>query len=210
MKNTFLLLISILIMSCSAPQEKNTSILSDDRSELDDLSYYYEIPEYPVNYTAGAVAARVMDGLGFRFYHATDGLTEENLEFQPSENARTMGQTIDHILGLTRTTLNAVNQRPTDFTTEQPELTYEEKRLEILSNIRAASKILKQSTAADMESYKIIFISNNGTTEFPFWNQLNGPIADALWHVGQVVTFRRSAGNPFNSKASVLRGKVRE
>ena len=37
-----------------------------------------------------------------------------------------------------------------------------------------------------------------------------GPIADALWHVGQVVTFRRSSGNPFNSKASVFTGKVRQ
>lgn len=39
---------------------------------------------------------------------------------------------------------------------------------------------------------------------------LNGPIADALWHVGQVVSFRRSSGNPFNSKVSVFSGKVRE
>ena len=42
------------------------------------------------------------------------------------------------------------------------------------------------------------------------WNQINGPIADALWHCGQVVSFRRASGNPYNSKASLFTGKLRE
>jgi hypothetical protein len=61
-----------------------------------------------------------------------------------------------------------------------------------------------------MESFKIIFKSNNGISEYPFWNNLNGPIADAIWHTGQVVLLRRSSGNPFNSKVSVLSGKLRD
>ncbi len=176
-----------------------------------DSTYYYQIPDYPDSYNAGTVAARVVDGLGFRFYHATAGLTSDNLNFKPSPEARTMAETIDHILGLTRTTLNAVMKQPTDFSVELPEMTYEEKRMKILSNIRKASEILKKSDGADLESYKIIFLLRDGNRrEYPFWNQLNGPIADAIWHVGQVVSFRRSAGNPFNSNVSVLSGKVRE
>ncbi|MEP1094308.1 MAG: hypothetical protein ABJG78_04325 [Cyclobacteriaceae bacterium] len=176
-----------------------------------EAKYYYQIPDCPESYSAGTVAARVVDGLGFRYFHATAGLTEENLSYKPSEEARTMSETIDHILGLTRTTLNAVLKQPTDFSIEQPVLTFEEKRLKTLENIRRTSEILKNSSAEDMESYLVIFLSRNGNrTEYPFWNQLNGPIADAVWHVGQVVTFRRSAGNPFNSNVSVLRGKVRD
>ncbi|MCA0235259.1 MAG: hypothetical protein LCH81_02635 [Bacteroidetes bacterium] len=57
---------------------------------------------------------------------------------------------------------------------------------------------------------EIVFQNGEKRSEFPFWNMLNGPIADALWHIGQVVTFRRSSGNPFNSKASVFNGYVRE
>jgi hypothetical protein len=30
----------------------------------------------------------------------------------------------------------------------------------------------------------------------PFWHIINGPIADALTHVGQINSFRRLAGNP--------------
>ena len=48
---------------------------------------------------------------------------------------------------------------------------------------------------------KILISSSRGSNyevEYPFWSLLNGPIADMIWHVGQVVTFRRSLGNPFN------------
>ena len=44
----------------------------------------------------------------------------------------------------------------------------------------------------------------------PFWNQLNGPIEDAVWHSGQIVVFRRASGNPISKKISVSTGKVRE
>ena len=56
----------------------------------------------------------------------------------------------------------------------------------------------------------MVFLGNSGTSEFPFWNLINGPIADAIWHTGQVVTLRRASGNPFNSQVSVLQGKLRE
>ena len=82
------------------------------------------------------------------------------------------------------------------------------KRKEILNNLQKASSIFQ--TIDDLESYNMIFISSRGEREFPFWNQINGPIADALWHVGQVVTHRRTSGNPFNSKVSVFNGKVRQ
>ena len=61
----------------------------------------------------------------------------------------------------------------------------------------------------DLTEFQIIFKKEKGTTELPFWNMINGPIADALWHCGQIVSFRRSSGNPYNSNASVLTGKVR-
>jgi len=58
-----------------------------------------------------------------------------------------------------------------------------------------------------MITFQMVFKSDNGTSEYPFWNTLNGPISDALWHTGQIVSFRRSSGNPFDSKVGVLVGK---
>jgi len=35
---------------------------------------------------------------------------------------------------------------------------------------------------------------------------LNGPIADALTHVGQVISFRRTSGNPIPKGVNVFMG----
>jgi len=164
---------------------------------------YQEIPAYPDSYTAGTVAGRVIDGLGFRYYWATEGLTEKDLAFRPSEEARTTEQTIDHILSLSFMLINSVGSKKNEFS-DFKEYSFEEKRKMTLENIQKASEIVKTASNEDMEGYEIIF--TNGS--FPFWNMLNGPISDALWHVGQVVSFRRSSGNPLRQGVSVLRGTV--
>lgn len=169
---------------------------------------YYEVPKYPENYTVGTVSARMIDGLGFRFFWATEGLTESDLAYKPSEEARTTSETIDHILSLSRVIVNATQKVPTDFTKNQPKLTFAEKRKETLMNLDLASKTL--NNISSLEELKIKFVSKNGESEYPFWNLINGPIADAIWHAGQLVSFRRAAGNPISSKVSFLRGTVKK
>ncbi|MCF7561798.1 hypothetical protein L3X39_14220 [Sabulilitoribacter multivorans] len=159
---------------------------------------YYEIPDYPETYTAGTVAARMVDGLGFRYYWATEGLRPEDLNYKASESGRTSAETIDHLLGLTNFILtNISNEKQSN---EDVELTFEAKRKQTLLNIKQTSDILR---ATDN-------ISQFDNDRFPFWNLINGPIADALWHCGQVVMSRRASGNPFNSKVSVFSGRLRE
>lgn len=171
---------------------------------------YREIPDYPEEFTAETVAARMIDGLGFRYYWATEGLRPEDLAYQPGPEARTTEETIDHILGLTNMILNSVLQQANggDNQREAP-TTFAGKRKRTLDNLMQASEILK-SGKDGLENYPIIFQRGQNRSELPFWNQLNGPIADAIWHVGQVVSFRRASGNPFNSKVSVMMGTVRE
>ncbi len=190
-------LIVLLISSLTYAQETMNETLP-----------YATIPEAPETYTPGAVVSRLIDGLGFRYYWATEGLTEDNLAYKPSEKGRTIGQTMSHILGLSRTILNSAKKQPTDFTAEQEELPFQEKRRRTLENIKTASELFRVSE--DLGEHKVIFIRKNGKVEFPFWNHLNGPIEDAVWHAGQIVMMRRSAGNPFNSKVSVFTGKVRD
>ena len=159
---------------------------------------YYEIPEHSETYTAGTVASRMLDGLGFRYYWATEGLREEDLNYKPSESGRTSAETIDHLFGLSNFILNSMSSEKRKK--EDIELSFEEKRKQTLLNIKKASDILRTSDD----------ISKFDNDRFPFWNIINGPIADALWHCGQVVMLRRASGNPFNSKVSVFSGKLRE
>lgn len=168
---------------------------------------YYEIPEYPFEYNECTVIARMIDGLGFRYYWATEGLRPEDLSFKPSEKARTSEETIDHILGLTNVVLNSALKKVNE-PLDTKGMNFEEKRAKTLNMLKQAADIFRESK--DLSEFKIVFKRGENTSEFPFWNQINGPIADALWHVGQVVTHRRTSGNPFNSKVSVFSGTVRQ
>lgn len=171
---------------------------------------YREIEDPTGPYTATTVTARMLDGLGFRYYWATEGLRSEDLSYKPSEEARTTDETLNHILGLSEVILNSLKQVPNTGNTSHGDLTFMKKRALTLQIIKKASDLLKASEPGQMAEYNIIFQYDGQTSEYPFWYQLNGPIADALWHVGQVVSFRRSAGNPLPSGVSFLSGKVRE
>jgi hypothetical protein len=168
---------------------------------------YRELPEPAEAYTPGSVVARLIDGLGFRYYWATEGLRDEDLAFRPGEEARSARETLDHIYGLTRVILNSALSKPNE-PTEREELSFAEMRSRTLWMLEQASAIFRE--AEDLDQYSVVFVREGNSSEFPFWNQINGPISDALWHCGQVVSHRRASGNPFSQKVSVFTGKVRQ
>lgn len=201
MKNTFLSCLFFLSFLTLSAQ-------NDLKMEQPKLPYY-EIPDHPEKYSSVNMAARMIDGLGFRYYWATEGLREEDLNYKPSEDARDTRHTLEHIYGLSRTIANGSKKIPNDSGLNM-EIPFEEMRKNTLMNFKIASDILKGSRKKDLKEMNIVFKRGDRVSEFPYWNMINGPIADAIWHCGQVVSFRRASGNPFNSKASVLTGKVRE
>ncbi|SEQ86392.1 hypothetical protein SAMN05421824_2531 [Hyunsoonleella jejuensis] len=182
------LLTLVLILSFSK------TIMAQDTGELP----YYEIPEAAESYTAGTVVSRMIDGLGFRYYWATEGLRPEDLAYKASTSGRTSEDTIEHLYGLSNFILSSIIK---DFkAVDGEEMTFEEKRKQTLLNFKTASDILRATED----------ISKFDNNRYPFWNVINGPIADALWHCGQIVMLRRASGNPFNSKVSVFTGKLRD
>ena len=180
------------------------STMNAQKTDSDHLPYE-KIPDYPETYTPGTVVSRMIDGLGFRYYWATEGLREQDLAFSPGADSRSIDQTLDHILGLSRVILKSAEQGVNDPSQVSAEkLSFEQKRSLTLNNLKKASLIFRD--AQDLEDYPIIFRNKEGDRRFPFWNQINGPIEDAVWHTGQVVSLRRQAGNPFPSGVSVFTG----
>jgi hypothetical protein len=169
---------------------------------------FQNITTYPTSYTSENMVVRMIDGLGFRFYWATDSLRNEDLSYRPMPEARSSEETVDHILGLSFLILNAVKNEPNLPLGSETPMLYQQKRKTILENLFKARQILA-SGEIKVDEIKLIFERKDGRTELPVWNLINGPIADALWHTGQLVTFRRSSGNPFNNKVNVLLGKLR-
>ncbi|MDH3649310.1 MAG: hypothetical protein OEQ53_06480 [Saprospiraceae bacterium] len=176
------------------------------QGESDHLPFA-EIPQHPEEYSAESVTARMIEGLGFRYHWATEGLRQEDLEFKPSAEARTSLETLQHIFGLSRTILIPLRSEPILRGSDE-KMTFAALREATLMNLKDAADLLRQGKALLKDS-PIIFQGANRSSEYPYWNNLNGPIADAIWHVGQVVSFRRSSGNPFDSRVSVFQGKLR-
>ncbi|WP_458629171.1 hypothetical protein [Winogradskyella sp. PC D3.3] len=162
---------------------------------------YYELPKYSEEFTAGTMAARMVDALGFRFYWATDSLTAKDLAYRANEDNRSSEETIKHIYGLSKIIVNATLKQPNSNRKE--ELSYIELRSKTLQNLKTAADILR--TSDDISQYKISF----GENKISFWNLVNGPLADAIWHCGQLVIYRRSTGNPISPNVNHFSGKIK-
>ncbi len=172
----------------------------------DPSDYYYQIPDYPETYNEGTVAGRVVDGLGFRYYWATENLAVTDLDFLHGKDSRSIAEVIDHVLSLSVMIVDSIAVRP-NIRQDWSEIGVSEKRTKALDYIRDAAEMLK-SNKSGMDEYKVIFERPKGTFEYPFWNILNGPISDAIYHVGQIVTLRRLSGNPINPGVRVFLGRT--
>lgn len=176
-------------------------LMSFSQETSDDILPYYQVPEYSDEFTAGTMAARMVDALGFRFYWASIDLNKNDLDYKLNGKGRSTKETIDHIYDLSKIIVNSTLKQPNIQGVDEG-MTYTEKREAVLKNLKIAADILRKSE--DVSQFKIIF----GQQKIPFWNQVNGPIADAIWHCGQIAVYRRASGNPINSKVNHFTGKV--
>ena len=160
------------------------------------MEEYTSIPKYPNNITAQSILVRLLDGLAFRFRWATEDLRPEDYEIRPAPDCMSIWELVRHIWGL-------VNWVSISMDTERfrkvddVQLT----RKNILQKIQLQRKALLAMSNEDLNR---VTIDGN-----PFWQIINGPITDALTHVGQINSFRRLSGNPTPS-ANVFLGEPPE
>lgn len=171
---------------------------------------YHSIESYPEDHTAANMIARMIDGLGYRYYWATEGLTDEDLIFRPSEDASSLVETVDHIHDLAIMIHNAVHILPNVRPIEKQEISYEEMRAETLNMLYDLSQALRSKNDSQVNDMKLIFQRGDQESTFEIWHLINGPIADAIYHTGQIVSFRRTNGNPISPKVNVFMGKNRK
>lgn len=195
--------LSFFQMEEDSPQSKIISILN-----MSDSLYYSQIPDAPDDYSAPNVLARTVDGLGYRFYWATEGLDDKALDFDPGNDNRSPREMMDHFVILSEMVLNGISQKVNIRPRPKEEGDFIKKRELTLSNLWKASLILRQMEEGELEKCKLIFQKKDGKSELPLWNLINGPLSDAIYHTGQIVSQRRSAGNPIHPGVSVLLGKT--
>lgn len=184
-----------------------TTAITQSAMQNDTLPYQ-QIPDAPEVYSASAIASRMIDGLGFRYYWATEGLNEADLSYKPSPDARTTLETLNHIHGLALMVYNSAMQLPNLRPAPPTPENFEALRRSTLLKLKAASDQLRAARTDKMVQFDLIFEREGVQSTVPFWYQINGPIADALWHVGQVVAFRRASGHPVTPGISWFKGKA--
>lgn len=172
--------------------------------------YFKDISEYPTEINNGNIISRMINGLGYRYYWATEKLKENDLRYRPSKDAYSTKETMVHIFTLSKTvyntTLSKMNKRPDiDIPVD-----YESIRNETLQFLEKASKNFSNLNSEELNQMKIKFNRGGTIKSFPIWNLLNGPIADAIYHTGQIVSFRRTTGNPIDSSVNVFMGSYRQ
>ena len=161
---------------------------------------YYKLPDPPEKMNATGILIRFVDSLGFRYRWATEGLREENMDFQPCDSSMKLGELIKHLYELVSVTDTFITGKEHERKGSMSLEEWRKKTLEIAFDLSKALKGLDDEYLG-----KRRWFVPWGGKEYPIWYLINGPLSDALTHVGQVASWRRINGNPI-SGANVFFG----
>jgi hypothetical protein len=148
-------------------------------------SAFTSLDAYPTREDACGVLMRLVDGLGYRFHWATEGLGPDDYAFSPGAGCMTIGELVKHVWGLANWVHGIM--RAEGAPPERPEDAGElrEQALELLLSLR---RRLEAMSPGELFGIAI--------KDVPVWHVINGPLSDALTHVGQINTLRRLNGKP--------------
>ncbi len=144
---------------------------------------FRELATYPDSINGTGVIVRLLDGIGFRFYWATENLSEDDYCYRAVPAGMSIGEITAHIWGL----INWIRLHVTGEGSIRPQQ-HDQIRHAILQNL-----LFLRNTFARMNDEQLREIQ---IEKKPFWHLINGPLADALTHIGQINILRRAAGNP--------------
>lgn len=163
--------------------------------------HFYVISDPPAEVRGATAIARMVDGLGFRYRWSLEGVDERFLDYRPVAEAMNVRELLLHIHFLA-THIHACF-------VDQEEIKCEASSLYGIKHETRAILHKVRETLVRMSDEELAVkrvIRKAGHAEFPFWFFINGPLADALTHVGQISSWRRMAGY-MPVKADVFNGK---
>ena len=105
MRNILITFIFLFTLSINAQTDKKETDLP-----------FSEIGEYPADFSQANIISRMIEGLGYRYYWATKSLTENDLNYKSSEDARSTIQIIEHIYSLTMMISSSFEKKEFKFT----------------------------------------------------------------------------------------------
>jgi uncharacterized damage-inducible protein DinB len=149
---------------------------------------FEDISKTPNDLTATNTLLRMVEGLAFRYRWATENLSEENIKFKPHPTSMSIEEVNAHIFDLVDSTNRVFGGEKQNKDSLN---SFQKLRIKSLNILADLSERLKEMSDEDLSE-----IEKNTSRKLPFWYWINGPLADALTHVGQITSWRRIAGNP--------------
>ena len=161
---------------------------------------FEDISKTPNDLTATNTLLRMVEGLAFRYRWATENLSEENIKFKPHPTSMSIEEVNAHIFDLVDSTNRVFGGEKQNKDSLNSFQQIRMKSLLVLENL---SEKLKKMSDKDLSE-----IEKKTSRKLPFWYWINGPLADALTHVGQITSWRRIAGNPQLKGVNVFIGTI--
>jgi hypothetical protein len=132
--------------------------------------------------------------LAYRVRKPLEGAPPDFSEFKASEKTRTPAQILAHLGDLIDWALSMANGKKVWH--NSPPLPWEQGAQRLYASLEAFDKFLASDAALDCPPEQLF----------------QGPIADSIWHVGQLALLRRMAGPPIRGenyfKADIKVGRV--
>lgn len=161
---------------------------------------FEDISKTPNDLTATNTLLRMVEGLAFRYRWATENLSEENIKFKPHPTSMSIEEVNAHIFDLVDSTNRVFGGEKQNKDSLN---SFHKLRIKSLNILADLSERLKEMSDEDLSE-----IEKNTSRKLPFWYWINGPLADALTHVGQITSWRRIAGNPQLKGVNVFIGTI--
>ena len=152
---------------------------------------YEQLPDTPTHISANNILVRLVDAIGFRLKSATDGLEDDLGDFRVTESAMSIREVTKHIYQLLYWTYNSIDSQVSFDTSLLTVEQFTEGSLQFCSQLSHHLSTMKDE---ELKSIKIHL--RRTQTDYTVWYLINGPLADALTHIGQINSWRRAAGNP--------------
>ena len=159
---------------------------------------FEDISKTPTELTATNTLLRVVEGLAFRYRWATENLNEDDIKFRPHPTSMSIEEVNSHIFDLVDSTFRVFGGEKQNKDALNSFHQIRKASLSLLENLTIKLKEMGDSNLEEMEK--------KTSRKLPFWYWINGPLADALTHVGQITSWRRIAGNPQQKGVNVFIG----
>ena len=152
---------------------------------------YQSLPDAPEQLSPASVLARLTDAIGFRYQVATQGLNDDHLTFRATPESMSMQEVLHHIYNLIFWSYRSIEPEALKTSDLSNLAVCRRATLELCQTL--SQKLIRMS---DEELDQVTIHLRRTGTDYPFWYLINGPLSDALTHIGQVNSWRRMAGNP--------------